>query len=132
MGCFSYTPYTLPTIDFVGGETQYLRFHIYHKNPSIPFSVSGCTASFAIVDFLNRTGKPILTKEMKAELSELDEVHIADNILTVTLLPEETVDLSGKYIYQITIGDIDGEVEIPKQGILFITNNINKDFIRRF
>lgn len=49
-----------------------------------------------------------------------------DNVLTVTLSPTETVDLSGKYIYQIIIRDIDGDVEIPKQGILYITNNINK------
>lgn len=50
---------------------------------------------------------------------------------TVTLSPIETVDLSGKYIYQIIIRDIDGDVEIPKQGILYITNNINKNFIRQ-
>jgi len=51
--------------------------------------------------------------------------------LAVTLDPLDTVDLCGKYIYQITIKDINGNIEIPKQGILFITNNINKSFIRQ-
>ena len=37
-----------------------------------------------------------------------------------------TVNHSG-----ITIKDINGNIEIPKQGILFITNNINKSFIRQ-
>ena len=46
------------------------------------------------------------------------------------LLPEETVDLFGKFIYQITIQDISGEIEIPDQGILRIANNINKVFNR--
>ena len=55
----------------------------------------------------------------------------ADNVLGVTLDPLDTVDLCGKYIYQITIKDINGNIEIPKQGILFITNNINKSFIRQ-
>ena len=52
-----------------------------------------------------------------------------NNVLTVTLKPKETVGLCGKYIYQIQIQDIDGDVEIPKQGILYITNNINRGFI---
>ena len=38
------------------------------------------------------------------------------NIATVDLVPNDTLGLYGKYIYQITIKDIDGEVEIPNQG----------------
>ena len=53
-----------------------------------------------------------------------------NNVLAVTLAPTETVDLAGKYIYEIQMRDIDGDVEIPKQGILYITNNINKAFIQ--
>ena len=37
--------------------------------------------------------------------------------------------MSGKYIYQITIKDISGDVEVPKQGIFLVVNNINKGFI---
>lgn len=48
---------------------------------------------------------------------------------TVHLEPQETLDLSGKYIYQISIRNDEGDVEIPKQGILLITNNINKSFM---
>ena len=46
------------------------------------------------------------------------------------LLPQETVNLYGKYIYQITIQDMSGETEIPSQGILGITNNIDKAIIK--
>lgn len=48
--------------------------------------------------------------------------------LFVSITPEDTVDLWGKYIYQISIKDANGVVEIPNQGILYITNNIHKDF----
>lgn len=53
-----------------------------------------------------------------------------ESIIAVTLLPTETVGLYGKYIYQITIQDMSGETEIPSQGILGITNNIDKNIIR--
>jgi len=49
--------------------------------------------------------------------------------LAVTLIPNETKNLYGKYIYQITIQDMSGEVDIPSQGILGITNNIDKSII---
>lgn len=121
-----YSPYTLPTIDFVGGETQDLAFHAYFYKNKLPFSFSRCTASFAVVSFTNKTGAPIFTKPMDVVF---DDNVLVENVLSVTLDPSDTVDLSGKYIYQISIKDIDGDVEIPKQGILFITNNINKSFI---
>ena len=59
-----------------------------------------------------------------------DETGTIDNVLTVTLESLESVNLFGKYIYQITIQDRDGEVEIPSQGIMYITNNIDKGIIR--
>lgn len=121
-----YSPYTLPTIDFVGGETQDLLFNVYFYKNNQPFSLSGCTSNFSVVSFTNKTGVPILSKQMT---SIFNDAGTFDNVLTVTLQPSETVDLCGKYIYQIIIKDINGDAEIPKQGILYITNNINKSFI---
>lgn len=121
-----HNPYTLPTIDFVGGETQDLSFNVYFYKNNRPFSLTGCTSNFSIVSCNNRGGAPILNKQMD---SIFNEAGTSNNVLIVTLEPTETVDLSGKYVYQITIRDIDGDVEIPKQGILYITNNINKSFI---
>lgn len=122
-----HSPYTLPAIDFVGGETQDLAFHVFFYKNRRPFSLSGCTADFSIVSFTNKMGAPILTKTMRVLFHDSGDIN---NVLTVTLNPKDTVGLYGKYIYQIQILDIDGDVEIPKQGILYITNNINKGFIR--
>lgn len=116
----------LPTIEFVGGETQDLAFNIYFYRGKKPYSLSGCTANFSIVSFRNKTGEPIVSKEMTSRFCHDGSCN---NVLTVTLSPTDTINLAGKYIYEIQIKDIDGDVEIPKQGILYITNNINKAFI---
>lgn len=121
------SPYVLPTIEFVGGETQDLSFNVYFYQNRKPYSLTSCTCEFSIVHFRNKTGEPVLTKMMDVAYSATTETY---NVLTVTLNPMDTVDLAGKYIYQISIRDVDGDVEIPKQGILYITNNIDKDFIR--
>lgn len=119
MSC-DHSPYTLPTIDLVGGETQKLLFHLYHYTGKRPFDTEGCSCDFSIVSNLNKTGEPIVSKQMESG---------SGNVLQLKLLPEDTLKLSGKYIYQISIRDADGDMEIPKQGVLYITNNINKSFI---
>lgn len=127
MNACDYNPYELPTITFVGGETRDLAFHIYHYIGKRPYSLSDCDCTFSLVNFTTKGGKPILSKEMTVIY---DETETFDNILTVTLESSESVNLFGKYIYQITIQDRAGEVEIPSQGIMYITNNIDKGIIR--
>ena len=127
MNACDYNPYELPTITFVGVETRDLAFHIYHYIGKRPYSLSECECTFSLVNFTTKGGKPILSKEMTVIY---DETGTIDNVLTVTLESLESVNLFGKYIYQITIQDRDGEVEIPSQGIMYITNNIDKGIIR--
>ena len=126
MAC-NYSPYSLPTIDFVGGSTQEFEFNVYFCHEKKPFSMSGCECIFSIVSFTNKTGSAIISKKMEIGYNSQTET---DNVLTVTLDSSDSVDLFGKYIYQITIRDVDGVVEIPKQGILYITNNIDKQFLK--
>lgn len=118
-------PYPLPTMEFVGGETQEIAFDTHYCIGDRPFGLSGCKAQFAIVSYTNRTGEPILVRDMEVQSSEPDGVK---NVLYLKLLPEETLELAGKYIYQISIRDVDGDVEIPRQGVIYIYNNINKAF----
>ena len=103
-------PYTLPSISFVGGDTQNLAFHTYSYHGKRPFSLSGCTCNFSVVNFANKNGVVLISKPMEIAGGGEDE---PDNVLLVTLTSQETVSLSGKYVYQITITDVDGESEIP-------------------
>lgn len=122
-------PYTLPAIDFVGGSTQDLVFHCYFYLNKQPFDLSSCTANFSLINFVNKNGEPLVSKQMTIR-AESDDEGAIQNILTVTLTPSDTVKLAGKYIYQITIKDVSGEVDIPNQGTIHIVNNINKSFVR--
>lgn len=125
-GSCTYDPYVLPSIDFVGGSTQDLVFNMFARQGGRPFSMAGCTCNFAVVSFLNKVGTPVIQKEMTIGT---EGGGTAENIVSVTLDPGDTVHLSGKYVYQISIRDQNGAVEIPKQGLLYIENNIDKDFI---
>ena len=125
-GC-SYNPYTLPTIDFVGGSTQDFIFHVYFHSINTPLDLSSCTADFSIISSGNKNGV-CRSKLMTIGDGDATEDGVVSNVLSVRLEPSDTVDLNGKYIYQITVRDVSGIVEIPDQGIMYITGNINKTF----
>lgn len=123
-----HSPFTLPDVEFVGGATQELMFHCYHKINRKPSDLSPYTANFSVISYVNKYGSPLISKSMNI-LQGTDTEDGICNILTVVLDPSDTKDLRGKYIYQITIKDVADLAEIPGQGLLHITNNINKGFI---
>lgn len=123
-------PYTLPTISFVGGTTEILVFYTYFHGAGHPFDLSKCSANFAMVNYINKTGAPIVSKSMTISSGDTDTGgNKIVNKLSVTLDSSETVNLYGKYVYQISIKQNDGVTEIPNQGIIYINNNINKPYI---
>lgn len=63
-------PYTLPTINFVGGETQQLIFHTYSHINRQPFILTGCNARLSVVETRNKKGDPILIKDMTISANE--------------------------------------------------------------
>lgn len=123
-------PYELPTISFVGGSTQELQFHALFLNNKRPFDLTGYTANFSVEDHLDRDGEPLLSKAMTIEKGDEEEGIVIDNLLKVTLTAAETASWDGKYIYQVSVKDADGGVDIPSQGILYVYKNIHEGFIR--
>lgn len=128
MGACPFEHYSLPTIDFVGGETQELMFHTYFPRTGggrVPFSLSHCRAMFTVVDFLNKSGKPVIGPMDMIVCASGDGT---DNMLFLKIPATKTKDLEGKFVYQITIQEPStGDVDIPKQGIMLITKNINNN-----
>lgn len=118
--------FQLPTLDFVGGSTQEFAFHTYFYGNGRPLSMTGCTAYFSVVSALNKTGQPLLSKTMRIMQSSTDST---DNILAVELVPSDTINLSGKYIYQVTIKGKDGGIDIPAHGCMYVSSNIDKQLI---
>jgi hypothetical protein len=131
MAVEKYDPYTLPTIDLVGGSTQELVFHVYNSVADAAQDLTGCEARFSVVSFINRTSKTVISEDMALSSEDTGSGEVND-LLKVTLTPDKTVDLSGKYIYQITIRYTDKNnviVDIPWQGIMRVENNIDKAFL---
>jgi hypothetical protein len=118
------TIYTLPEFTFVGGKTQQLVFNLKDENGE-PYNAYGCKIDFSICDYSNKTGTPCLSIAPTLLTGATGEA----SILSVNIAAKDTVSLYGKYIYQITIIDINGKTEIPNQGIMNITRNINESFI---
>ena len=108
------SPGSLPTIEFIAGETQTLTYNVYSGSISNPCTLS--KAVFSITPCTNKFGNPPISKAMT----------VSKNEITVVLNSEDTINLSGKYLYQIAIKDTSGTIEIPKHGVLYIENNIDK------
>lgn len=122
--------FTLPTVQFVGGSNQDFRYHVFDHLQSDPYDLEGCTAEYAIVNFYNRYSTPVVKKSMTVIEGDSDiNGDETRNVLKVLLSASDTKELEGKYIYQISIKNSTGSVEIPNQGIMFISNNIDKSFV---
>lgn len=112
--------YTLPELTFVGGKTQEMNFRLKEKDGSL-YNAKYCTANFSVCNYSNKAGTPLITLTPTFISNDSRIIHI----LHIILPAEKTLNLYGKYIYQIVIMDDTGKVEIPKQGIMNITRNIN-------
>ena len=115
--------YQLPTVEFVGGETQRLSFQFFRTTYSNMVPLTSTTSNFSVISSHNKRGSPIISKSMEIRLGD---DGLTMNVLYVELDSSETLNLFGKYIYQIVIKDVDGDIEIPMQGIMYVTNNINQ------
>lgn len=116
--------FNLPPLMFVGGETEPLKFYLKTESGGI-FDAEGCTASFALIQYANHGGTALLTKEVSISADASGMMCYA----SVNLDPGDTVNLCGRYIYQLTIVCSNGITEIPGQGIIDIIHNINPSFI---
>ena len=120
--------YTLPQITMVGGQSETIRWRLFDKN-GVPYDASGLdNMHFALMDYSNQSGtEPTLTEDV---FVEQDSESGVSNVLVVVLKPSNTVDLFGKYIYQLTLVNGIDEVQIPDQGIIFIAHNIDSSFLK--
>ena len=118
------TIYTLPKDQFVAGQTRKYVWNLYRESGE-PFNANGCEGAFTLIDYSHKDDEPILEKKIDFIVGD-NEVS---SVGMVTLLPQDTLDLDGKYIYQLSIRDVEGNIEIPDQGLFYIYNNIHKSFV---
>lgn len=116
--------YNLPKIHFVGGETQPLCFHL--KTPSGKnYITEGYEVDFSMTRWGKKGEKPIITKTSSVTLDSTG----TGSVFEINLSPADTINLYGRYVYQIMIMGEDDFVEIPGQGIFEIVRNIHPEYI---
>lgn len=116
--------YTLPEDIFVAGRTRNYSWDLYNDDGT-PFDCEDFTGNFALSNYSSVSDTPVVSKSVTFD--EGSEGVL--NVVKVTLLSSDTINLDGKYVYQLTVKGTNGVNEIPDQGILYIYKNINKAFI---
>ena len=117
-------PFSLPEWSLAGGETRRRTFTLYQDENGLVYNIPGASAQIAVVDFVNQHSEAKFTKP--AEITMNDDGQYCE--VLVELSPTDTVNLHGKYIYQLTIKDANGNVAALK-GIMYISENVDKAFI---
>lgn len=114
---------TLPEFSMTGGESKNITIPIYNKSGK-QIDVSGMSARLAISDYVNIGMEPLVIKDCEVRPDGGD----AFAVLFVALDPEDTVRLSGKFIYQVTGKDFAADFGVM-QGIMTIAANRDREAI---
>ena len=129
--------YNLPDITIIGGDTFPIHFDLFRdRKHTIPFEMGGrFVAYFSMVEFLNReSAVPTLafsSVDQNARVSVTQDEDDTYNNVVVQFQAIDTVYLSGKYIYQLTLEEFDGATneskgkEVLGQGTMTIIRNIH-------
>lgn len=114
--------FALPEISIVGGDHTYLDFEIFEPEGDA-VDVSTMSASFAVIDYTNKFGSPQFT--LQATVIEGEQ---GVPLFRVTLQSALTVNMFGKFIYQLSVRDYKGYMQ-HRQGIVLIHKNIDTNTV---
>ena len=124
-------PYNLPTISFAAGESQTWFFDLSTQGGDTFDSANEYLIEFALANhsYRNYDGVPELyfsSEEQSANGSYISPVVEAGSShqIKVKLMSLDTINLEGKYIYQVYMSDVDNNSEPIGQGFLYITHNL--------
>lgn len=114
--------FALPEISIVGGDHTYLDFEIFEPEGDA-VDVSTMSASFSVIDYTNKFGSPQFT--LTASVIEgAQGIPLFRVVLTSPL----TVNMFGKFIYQLSVRDYKGYMQ-HRQGIMLIHKNIDTNTV---
>ena len=117
--------FQLPALHLVAGQTVTFNWNLYDKDKEAINAIE-FSGTFSVVSYKDRLADPILSKSMTFTSDDDSGDY---NIATVDLDPEETVSWYGRYLYQLTFINGDGEIEIPGQGTIDVVRNIDQSII---
>lgn len=99
----------------IGGDTEKIVFEAMNEYANVA-DISGCTATFSICRYDERYN------DMAIHISD---VLISNNAVIVNFKHEDTIDLHGKYIWQLSIYEPNIKKLASAQGSVTIFKNID-------
>lgn len=118
LGSCVYNQYTLPQFDFIGGTTQKYTIPVSSVANISDSEAKSYRAAFAIVNYVNRDCAPIISKEATLDTT--------GKFITISLSPNETLNLTGKFVYQVSLRSENSNSEYHGQGLLIVARNIDR------
>lgn len=111
--------FKLPELNFIGGTFKEIPFCI--KDANTGALLNDVQAIFSLIEYQFRNDDiPILSKKLELITNNTDSYFL------LTLNSDDTIDLKGKFIYQITVNaPSPSKKQENYQGIMIIDRNIN-------
>jgi len=106
--------YSLETLQFIGGTTQFLTFTVNNLDGT-PVDLNGATCSWKLQKYGEFGDNAVLNKE--ANITGI-------NTFQIILNTEDTENLYGKFIQQPIVIDSGGKKFVPSQGFIIIDKAI--------
>lgn len=119
------TVYSLPDLVFRGGSSQKIVFNLKNFYSGEPFDLSGGSVIFSANDYINPTTTPAL----KYTATLVEDASGEKSVARISILPDDTKCLRGKYVYQLTLKDSGGEVDTSLAGLMVILENNYPDAV---
>lgn len=117
--------YGLPDLIIRGGSSQQFTFNLKSYNSDEPFDISGGSVVFSVNDYVNPSDTPIL----KYAATLISDATGGKTKARVAFIPDDTKDMKGKYVYQLTMKDSDGNIDTSLAGLMVILENIDPDAV---
>lgn len=113
----------LPEFYMNAGETKNLRLPIYNNSNRL-ISVLDMTGRLSVSEYVNR-GSRLFYVDCETRYDS----QCGGYVFVAALQPEHTIDLCGKYIYQLSARDQEGAWGVLR-GIVTIGHNADKEAIQ--
>lgn len=107
----------LPTIEIIAGDTCPFTFQVQDLT-HLNVNSGNCSAYFSISTYVNDGSEPVVS---------LSKTKISSGVLTFEVSPAATVNLRGKYVYQLYLSN--GQKSEIYGGHLIVYENRNKSII---
>lgn len=108
--------FKLPELCIIGGDYKERYFRINDLDNGGFMDTSNLEGKFALIPYGNRNGQPVYKCDLTTDPND-------NTIFLLTLTSDDTINLSGKYIYQISIKASETKQQ-SFQGIMIIDRNI--------